>query len=163
VLVVDMSQFSTITQRLGIVHFLSTVMRMRLMAQPIIRSLGGTVVKFEADNCFAVFPDTASAIQAAVALNRAVDSENETVAENAKISISCGIDYGRFLLVDGKDFYGSAVNIASKLGEDVAGPGEILATAQAVALIPEAARPRHERRSVELSGVAITACSIEIG
>ena len=162
VLVIDMSQFSTMTQRFGIVHFLSTVIRMQLTAQPIIRSFGGSIVKFEADNCYAIFPDTYSAIQAGVALNRAVDSENQTVADNARISIGCGIDYGRFLLVEGKDFYGSAVNLASKLGEDVAKPGEILVTAQAMALVPEGMRPRHERQSIELSGITITACSIMI-
>lgn len=162
VLVVDMSQFSTMTLRFGIVHFLSTVIRMRLTAQPIIGSIGGSVVKFEADNCFAVFPDTSSAIQAGVALIQAVKSGNQAAAEDAGISISCGIDYGRFLLIDGKDFYGSAVNLASKLGEDVAKPGEILVTAQAMALVPEEARPRHETRSVEISGLTIAVCSIRV-
>jgi class 3 adenylate cyclase len=160
VLVIDMSQFSTMTQRFGIVHFLSTVIRMRQTAQPIIERCGGSVVKFEADNCFAVFPDTASAIRAGIALIQAVKSGNKSVAEDAGISISCGIDYGRFLLVDGKDFYGSAVNFASKLGEDAALPGEILVTAQALALVPETERPRHETRTVEMSGVTITGCSI---
>ena len=160
VLVIDMSQFSTMTQRYGIVHFLSTVIRMRLMAQPVIEKFQGTVVKFEADNCFAIFPDVASAIAASIALVQSVNTGNQAVAEDSGISVSCGVDYGRFLLVDGKDFYGSAVNIASKLGEDAARPGEILVTAQAMALVDEKARPRYETRSLEISGITITACSI---
>ena len=160
VLVIDMSQFSTMTQRYGIVHFLSTVIRMRLTAQPVIEKFQGTVVKFEADNCFAIFPDVASAIAASIALVQSVNTGNQAVAEDSGISVSCGVDYGRFLLVDGKDFYGSAVNIASKLGEDAARSGEILVTAQAMALVDEKVRPRYETRSVEISGTTINACSI---
>ena len=40
-------------------------------------------------------------------------------SEDLDIYISCGIDYGRILLVDDKDCFGDAVNRASKLGEDV--------------------------------------------
>ena len=102
VLVIDMSQFSTMTQRYGIVHFLSTVIRMRLTAQPVIEKFQGTVVKFEADNCFAIFPDVASAIAASIALVQSVNTGNQAVAEDSGISVSCGVDYGRFLLVDEK-------------------------------------------------------------
>jgi class 3 adenylate cyclase len=56
VFVLDMSGFSLLTQKYGIIHYLSMVRRMQLTAQPIIESHGGRVVKFEADNCFAVFP-----------------------------------------------------------------------------------------------------------
>jgi class 3 adenylate cyclase len=162
VLVVDMSQFSLMTQRYGIVHFLSTVLRMQLAVRPVIGKFGGSIVKFEADNCFAVFPEPAAAIQAGLALMRAIAVDNETAEENAGISVSCGIDYGRFLLLDGKDFYGSAVNFASKLGEEVARPGEILVTAQAMALVPEEARPQHEMRTIETFGIPVNVCLIRV-
>src|SRR6266540_2394339 len=56
VFVLDMSGFSLITRKYGIVHYLSMVRRMQLTTEPIVKSYGGSMIKYEADNCFAVFP-----------------------------------------------------------------------------------------------------------
>lgn len=134
VLVLDMSGFSQLTNRYGLVHYLSMVRRMELTADPIVRGCGGTPVKFEADNCFAMFPTVDDAIAAAFALNAAFDAANESTPDELDIRIAIGIDHGRILLVDGSDFFGHPVNRASKLGEDLARPGEVLVTAEAMAL-----------------------------
>jgi class 3 adenylate cyclase len=47
------------------------------------------------------------------------------------LSVAIGIDHGKILLVPGADCFGDAVNIAYKLGEDVARGGEILITENA--------------------------------
>ncbi|NOH03184.1 MAG: hypothetical protein HND47_15090 [Chloroflexi bacterium] len=52
VLVLDMFGFSLLTRKYGIVHYLSMIRRMQLSVEPIITGHGGTVIKFEADNCF---------------------------------------------------------------------------------------------------------------
>ena len=52
----DMSGFSRLTEKHGIVHYLSMVRHMQIVVKPIIQRFGGEVVKFEADNCFARFP-----------------------------------------------------------------------------------------------------------
>ncbi len=67
VFVLDMSGFSQLTQRYGLVHYLSLVRRMQVTTEPIIHTYSGEVVKYEADNCFALFPDACEAIQAAMA------------------------------------------------------------------------------------------------
>jgi len=49
---------------------------------------------------------------------------------------------------------------ASRLGEDIATPGEILVTQSAIERVPQSARPVHELVTVSVSGVDIAACSV---
>ncbi|MCK6585542.1 MAG: hypothetical protein L6Q49_20770, partial [Anaerolineales bacterium] len=66
--VLDMSGFSLLTRKYGIIHYLSMIRRMQLTVEPIIANYGGRIIKFEADNCFAVFPDPASAARTAITI-----------------------------------------------------------------------------------------------
>ena len=120
VLALDMSGFSLSVRRDGIVSYLCCIRRMQLAMAPLIPAFGGQLVKFEADNLLAVFDDPGSAVAAAAAMTRA--------AREAALGVAIGLDYGPVLLVPEQDCYGDAVNIAFKLGEDVARPGEILLT-----------------------------------
>ena len=155
IMVLDMSGFSQLTQRFGVVHYLSMVRRMQLTATPIIESYGGRVVKFEADNCFASFPDPLGAVRSGISLNLAFGAANILTPEELDIRIACGIDYGEILSVDSNDFFGNAVNRASKLGEDSAGPGEILVTDDAVVRIPQQAGIEFEPLTITISGIEI--------
>jgi adenylate cyclase len=161
VLVLDLSGFSLLTQKYGIVHYLSIVRRMQLVAQPIIEKAGGEVVKFEADNCFAMFESTLTAVQTAIALNHAFEEINIYTVEQFDIRVAIGIDYGNVLLIGGPDYFGEAVNTASKLGEDKARPGEILITERALAKIPSGAGIQAEPVQLEFSGITIPAASIQ--
>ncbi len=76
VFVLDMSGFSLLTRKYGIVHYLSMVRRMQMTTEPIVKSYGGFMIKYEADNCFAVFPDPLSAVHAAIAMQHAFRAEN---------------------------------------------------------------------------------------
>ena len=116
VFVMDMSGFSLLTYRHGIVHYLSIVKRMQLTTQPIIEKYRGQVVKFEADNCFAMFDDPLSAVRAAIALNMAFFAMNVLTEDEFDIRVSIGIDYGDVLLIGGPDYFGNSVNCASKIG-----------------------------------------------
>ena len=158
VLVLDMSGFSQLAIRFGIVHYLSMVRRMQLTAEPIVRNYSGTLVKFEADNCFAMFPDVADAIQAAIELNEAFSSANDATPEELDIRVACGIDFGSILVVPGVDFFGNAVNRASKLGEDLAEAGEILVTREAMATLPSGHAIEHSPRQYDTSGIHIESC-----
>lgn len=160
VLVLDLSGFSLLTQKYGIVHYLSMVRRMQLIAQPIVEKAGGEVVKFEADNCFAMFDAPQTAVETAIALNQAFDEINVYTQEQFDIRVAIGIDYGNVLLIGGPDYFGNAVNIASKLGEDEARPGEILITERAIAQIPSGAGFQSESIELEISGITIPAASI---
>jgi len=161
VLVVDMSGFSMLAQRHGIVHYLSMIRRMQLTALPIVESHQGRVVKFEADNCYAVFPEAAQAARAAIALNLAFTASNILTEDALDIRVACGIDHGRVLLLGDDDLYGHAVNRASKLGEDVAEAGEILITAEAMERIPPAAGIEGHAMELAISGIALAAFAIQ--
>lgn len=161
VFVLDMSGFSLITRKYGIIHYLSMVRRMQLISEPIIRSYNGSLIKYEADNCFAVFPDSAAAVHAAIALQLAFEASNLVTPDEFDVHISCGIDYGRILIVDNEECFGDAVNRASKLGEDIANSGEILITRDAFAAIPPEHGFKTSEVNISISGITIPAYAIK--
>jgi class 3 adenylate cyclase len=136
IMVLDMSGFSLIVQTHGIIHYLGMVRRMQIATAPIVEKYGGKVVKFEADNMYAVFPNTIKAVQSAVAINIGLEAMNTITGDDKDIYVSIGIDFGKVLLIEPRtdeegifytgDIYGDPMNIASKLGEDLASKGEIL-------------------------------------
>jgi adenylate cyclase len=160
VFVLDMSGFSMLTRKYGIVHYLSMVKRMQLTTEPIVKSYGGSMIKYEADNCFATFPDSLSAVNAAIAMQHAFEASNLMTSDDLDIYISCGIDYGKILVINGEDCFGDAVNRASKLGEDLAGAREILVTKEAMETLPADTGIKARELTVSISGLNITAYSI---
>lgn len=160
VFVLDMSGFSRTTQRHGIVYYLAMVHRMQLIVEPIIEHYQGRIIKFEADNCFAWFPEVGKTIDAAIGINLAVEATNRTTPEDVEIAVACGIDYGEFLLLEHEDFFGNPVNQASKLGEDIAGAGEILVTREAMAQVEGERKFKAEEVEFTVSGISISAFRI---
>jgi adenylate cyclase len=161
VFVLDMSGFSLLTRKYGIVHYLSMVRRMQLTTEPIVKAYGGIMIKYQADNCFAVFPDPLSAVNAAIAMQHAFSASNLLTSDDLDINISCGIDHGKILLIGHEDCFGDPVNRASKIGEDLAAAGEILITQEAMQLIPAEAGIKTHEMKVSISGVTIPAYRIE--
>ena len=161
VFVLDMSGFSLLTRKYGIVHYLSMVRRMQMTTEPIVKSYGGFMIKYEADNCFAVFPDPLSAVNAAIAMQHAFSAENLLTSDDLDIHISCGIDYGRILVVGHEDCFGDPVNRASKMGEDLALAGEILVTKDAMEMLPPNTGIKAREMNVSISGITIPAFMVE--
>jgi adenylate cyclase len=118
----DMSRFSLSVRRSGILPYLALIRRMQLLTAPIVTRHHGQVVKYVADNLLAVFDDAADAARCAVQIHEAIAAGDE------QFTVAVGIDCGRFILVPGSDCFGDTVNVACKLGEDVASPGEVLLT-----------------------------------
>ena len=161
VFVLDMSGFSLLTRKYGIVHYLSMVRRMQLTTEPIVKSYGGSMIKYEADNCFAVFPDPLSAVNAAIAMQHAFVASNLLTSDDLDIHISCGIDYGKLLIIGHEDCFGDPVNRASKIGEDLAMAGEILITREAMQMIPAEAGIKSRGIDVSISGITIPAFIVD--
>ena len=128
----DMASFSSTSRKIGVCHFLKLIHRTRQIIQPIIEASNGTLLKFDADNCYAYFKKPADAINASFRINAAIFGANEDFGLAEQIYLSVGIDYGRLLLVDDIDFFGDPVNTASKLGEDLATRSEVLITERAI-------------------------------
>jgi len=160
VFVLDMSGFTLLVQKYGVVHYLSMIRRMQMTVEPIINSYEGSVVKFEADNCFAVFNDVESAVNAGIRINTDLKLENEDTSDEFNIHVSFGIDYGKILIVGGNDFFGNAVNCASKLGEDLANPGELYLTDYAMQQVNDSTFSS-TTMNLAISGVELKGHSIQ--
>jgi class 3 adenylate cyclase len=132
-----------------------------LTTEPIVKSYGGTMIKYEADNCFAVFPDPLSAVNAAIAMQHAFAASNLLASDDLAINVACGIDYGKLLILDYEDCFGDPVNLASKIGEDIAAAGEILITKEAMEMIPSQVGIRAREIKVLVSGIELPAYRIE--
>ncbi len=134
-MILDMSGFSRVTRHLGILYYLGLVRRMQRVTFPLVQQYNGQVVKYEADNLFSTFPCVKAALDCAIAIQREcreVINQSKEVKQdlNKELHVSVGISFGSVLLLAGEDFYGDAVNVASKLGEDIAEKDEILISAE---------------------------------
>ena len=162
VFVMDMSGFSRQTIRHGIIHFLAQIHRMHSIDAPVVEAHGGEVIKFEADNVFAVFPDVEQAVDAAIELDRSLELADTMLPDECDMHGEFGIGYGEVLVVENEDIYGSEVNLASKLGEDLAQRGEILLTESAFARV-NSTRREYERLVMSISGLELVAHKVKKG
>jgi adenylate cyclase len=137
ILALDMCGFSRLTAEYGIIHFLAMIHQMEQGAIPAVTGNGGKIIKVEADNLFAIFEQPAHALEAALDIFRAFEAINAVVPKGRDIRGSIGIGYGEVLVVADEDVFGAEMNLASKLGEDVAAGMEILLTTAAHDLLPE--------------------------
>ncbi len=155
VLALDMSGFSRTTHQQGIVSFLLMIHQMKLLAQPCIQAARGLVIKAEADNLFSLFDTVADALQASREIIARLNAANTVLPDERQLYISIGIGFGRILNIEDRDVFGDEVNLASKLGEDIAGQGEVLLTAEARAQVRDAALELRAE-SVSISGLTLT-------
>ncbi|XGV98109.1 MAG: adenylate/guanylate cyclase domain-containing protein [Leptolyngbya sp. BL-A-14] len=156
IFVLDMSGFSRLTLRYGIIHFLAMVHRMATIATPLVELHQGRVVKQEADNLFAIFPSVEAAIDSATDILKSFAAVNTGLPDEQDLHAGIGIGYGKTLLVGETDLYGSEMNLACKLGEDLARRGEVLLTEAAFSQLkthPE----RWERLDLSMSGLELIA------
>lgn len=154
VLVLDMCGFARTTRRQGIVSFLAMIHRMRRIVTPAIEAAGGIVVKGEADNLYCLLDDAPAAVAAARDIRTRLDAANLLLPDEQRLHASIGIGDGAVLNVAGEDLFGDEVNLASKLGEDIAGRGEILLTAGAYAGLADPA-PGTRAESVSVAGLTL--------
>ena len=161
VLALDMSGFTLTVRRDGILSYLCQVRRMQKLTLPIVLSHQGELVKCEADNLLAVFDDPERAVAAAVAMVQAAASE--PADGGPKLSFSIGIDYGQLLLLNGVDCFGDPVNLAHKLGEDIARAGEVLITQRVREELGEGTRFGLREMPLSISGVGMVAYEVSGG
>lgn len=154
VLVLDMSGFSRATRRLGIIACLAMIHRMKRLTGPVVEANGGCIIKGEADNLFCLFDSVSGAVAAARAIVRRLDDTNPQVPEAERLYAAIGIGFGPVLNIECHDLFGDEVNLASKLGEDIAQGSEILLT-QAANSEAEAAGIATRAEAVSISGLSL--------
>ena len=154
VMILDMSGFCSKTNKNGIVQVLSTIYQLRKMLKPLIKAGGRKIIKTEADSLFCVFENVADAVGASPSMNEYLMEFNKEIDEECQIHLSVGIGYGRILNIEDKDLFGEEVNIASKLGEDIAAEGDIFLTENALLQLKNSDEFVIEQ-TIEISGVSI--------
>jgi adenylate cyclase len=157
IVVIDSCGFSRSVRQHGIVNYLARLERLQRVVSPIVQAHGGRVLRVEADNIFALFEDTATAIRCSAEVQRNVEIANEPLPAASEIYIAIGIGYGRLLLVGDDDAYGDEMNVACKLGEDLAKQGEILLTASAHDAVGNSEEWQFEDSSAPISGLDLKA------
>ena len=161
ILVLDSSGFTRTVHTMGIIHFLALLERLGRMVMPLIMRNGGRLLKREADNIFAVFPDVASAMRCAAQILHDVRVANEPLPAAEEIDVSLGLGYGDVLVVGDKELYGDEMNLACKLGEDLAERHELLVTAAARAALGPDTEWSFEETEFSVSGLKLTAYRLQ--
>jgi len=128
VLTLDMSGFSRTTQQHGIISFLLMIHQMQLICRPCIEQYEGKVIKTDADNLFCLFDTVAEAVKASQDIITRLNAVNVVLPAERQLYVAFGIGYGNILNIGDEDIFGDEMNLACKLGEDIAEKGEILLT-----------------------------------
>lgn len=151
----DTADFTLRTARDGILHFLMVFDTVATLAGKVVKKTGGEMVKVEGDSLLLRYEDANAAVRSVLALDDAIQAYNRGRAENEQVHFSYGVGYGDVLDTD-DDMFGLEVNLASKIGEDLAEPGEALLTASAsAALEPELLRRVVPHRIVTFGSQAV--------
>ena len=93
-------------------------------ARPIVRNLGGRIVKTMGDGVLLEFPSVVDAVECAIAIQRLMVERSVGVSEARRIVYRIGVNLGD-VLIDGDDILGDGVNIAARL-EGICEPGGVL-------------------------------------
>jgi adenylate cyclase len=150
VFVCDTSGFTRKTHEYGIAQFLAVMTRGYQSIAPILRKRRGLIVSQIADNLLAVFPDPPSAVGASIDIQRKLRRGNVGKHDSDQFHLSIGIETGPTLVLK-DNVYGAAVNVASKVGEDMAGKGQILITGTVAQSVRRKYRVSYDR-SAEIGG-----------
>jgi class 3 adenylate cyclase len=159
IFILDMSGFTRTTQRAGIISFLLMINQMQKLCLPVVEKHGGILINTFADNLTCLFDDVPPAVEASKELTTNLLAANVVLPQEKELYVSIGIGWGQVLNVANEAIYGTQVNIASKLGEDIAELGEILLTEEAFERIGNDAI-ESEERLVTVSGIELPHHSI---
>merc|ERR1712224_224965 len=128
VMVTDLSGFTSLTKKHGILHFLRLLLKARSIFVPRIESNGGQVVKYEGDNIIAVFPSAVDALTCISDAKRELDCFNSAREKDFQIRMGIAIDEGDILVI-GHDIFGEAFDHSFYTAEEVSEAGEVLVAA----------------------------------
>jgi adenylate cyclase len=130
----DMADFTVRTAKDGILHFLMLFESALQTLGPVVKRAHGEILKVEADSLLLRFEDATAACKGVAAMDAALRRHGKTLPENERVCFSYGVGFGDVLDLE-HDMFGLEVNLASKLGEDLARPGEALLTPAAAAAL----------------------------
>eukprot|EP00939_MAST-03C_sp_MAST-3C-sp1_P000943 g943.t1 len=114
----DMSGFTRLTKKHGILYFLEMILKMRSIVVPIITKANGKILTYEGDNVVAFFNDAASGCDAAHRVHEALRVYNRKLKDtDRKILIKIGLTQGHVLYTS-RQLFGEAWMLCEELGEN---------------------------------------------
>jgi len=128
VMFTDLAGFSRHSAAFGILHFLQIIAESKRLFAPILTDHDGLVLKAVADGMMVLFRKPTSAIRCAVEMQKLCQKANDKRMPEDQILLCVGIGYGKVLRIGDTDVFGTEVNAAAKLGEDIAKANEVLVT-----------------------------------
>lgn len=155
VLVLDSTGFTRTTQARGIAFFLTVLAQLRRIVRREFERYGVADLRTEADNIYCAFRDVDHAVAAAVAVHKALRDEPIWLGEGDPLGACIGIGHGRLLRSAQEGHYGDEMNLASKLGEDIANGGETLLTESAFTKLTHPEAFTVEDKELQISGVTV--------
>lgn len=156
VMFTDLAGFSRGIADFGVTHFLQVIYESQRLLLPVVRAHDGIVLKLEGDSMLVIFRHAPKAVHCAIEMERLLVPYNRGRAQNEHVDLCVGVGYGDVLRIGDADVFGTEVNAAAKLGEDVAKAGDVLVTQAVVdacagdpgfAADPIAATPPGARRA----------------
>ncbi|MCM1992786.1 adenylate/guanylate cyclase domain-containing protein [Oceanirhabdus seepicola] len=126
IMVTDLSGFTSNSIERGILNFISLIYEAMILTEAIVEENNGEILKTIGDTFVILFPNPKDSVKCAIEIQNALRVSNKIKAESLKLHMSVGIGYGQVLKVSNNDIFGVELNIASKLGEDIGIPNEIL-------------------------------------
>lgn len=119
VMFTDLAGFSRHVASFGVTHFLQVIYESFRVYVPVIEKHNGVLLKVEGDSMMVLFRKPAAALDCAIAMQQAGEAYNRDRADDEKLLLSIGLGFGDMLKFGDQDVYGSEVNVACKLGEDL--------------------------------------------
>jgi len=123
VVFVDLTGSSRVFEAMGNARATETVTHLIQGIGAGCEAHGGRVIKTLGDGLFAIFSESSSAVAAVIELQRSHQERVMMWPDSLRMELQIGVARGAVVEVDG-DFFGDAVNLASRLSER-AGPGQI--------------------------------------
>lgn len=154
IMVLDMSGFTRATQSGNIISFLLSINQMQRLVTPVVEENAGLVVRADHDNLTCLFDRVEDAIAASREITERLGSANVILPSDRELYASIGIGHGRILNIENHAIYGNEVNLASKLGEDIGGLGDVLLTEQAHEQVADS-EYKLEKHKISISGLEL--------
>jgi adenylate cyclase len=121
ILFTDITDSTSLTQRLGDAAAQELVRAHNAIVREALKASGGSEIKHTGDGIMASFASPSSALDCAVAIQRAVTERNEP-----NLAVHVGINAGEPVAED-NDLFGTSVQLARRICDQASG-GEILAS-----------------------------------
>jgi DNA-binding NarL/FixJ family response regulator/class 3 adenylate cyclase len=151
-LIADVRGFTRFTNRRGDQAAAELTNRFSEIVRSVVEEGGGAVVEFRGDEALATFDSPRRAIRAATDLQARFEAETFGEPTGVALPVGIGLDVGEAATVD-DGYRGNALNIAARLC-GLAGPGEVLASAEVVHLAGRVEGVSYEDKgSMELKNV----------